>query len=277
MKIYTRVNVDLDAVSSVWAVKRMIPEAKHATVEFHPPFWDGSGMKDDDIAVGLSAGGRGIQAVKEDGTVHSSFARIVAKYATPSDREVLEPLIRYVDAQMTHHSAVKFLVPEMSSDAQQTLEATGLCTVLRALQIQFRDDGLVVKRMSDILFGMLRSSYCLKYARREATHATVLKGKVAIAKNFRQFGTNDILFKERGIRVIVYADGNNLGLIKNHEVNVRMDHPELRKVVAKQGEAKEWFAHPAGNLYCRGTRKSPVETMSKVNPYDLANTVLRLL
>jgi len=82
----------------------------------------------------------------------------------------------------------------------------------------------------------------------------------------RKFATNGVLFEERGVRVIVYVDGNNLGVIRHGDESLRMDHAEICAVVEAAGETNEWFAHPAGFLFCRGSRKAPAENPSKVNP-----------
>ncbi len=279
MRIFTHFNVDLDAVCSVWAVREFVPGAKDAEVVFRPANWDGAEMEKDDIAVDLSAGGRGLKGKQdENGTVHSCFAEIVAQYATPSDQVALEKLVQFVDAQDAHGSAVKFLVPEASHEAQEVLGMTGLNAVLRALQeANPRNDAVVVEKMSEILSGMLKVGRARQRAVAEADRAEVLEGgKVAIVVNSQEFATNGILF-DRGVRVIVYVDRNNLGLIRCNGETLRMDHPELRAIVEDAGEADEWFAHPAGFLFCRGSRKAPAKSPSKVDPRVLAETIAHLL
>lgn len=280
MKIYTHFAVDLDAVCSVWAARQFIPGAKDAAVEFCPANWDGNGMTQDDLAVDISAGGRGMKGEQEEsGIVHACFASIVSRYALPGDQQALAGLIRFVDAQDAHGSAVKFLAPEASREAQATIATTGLNAVLRALQVTHpRNDALVCERMSEILSGMLQAGRARQRAAAEAEKAEVLDGgNVALVVNSREFATNGFLFEERGIRVIVYVDGNNLGVLRRGDEQLRMDHPELCAIVDAQGEMSEWFAHPAGFLFCRGSRKAPAISPSKVDPRTLAEAVARLL
>lgn len=280
MKIFTHFSVDLDAVCSVWAAKQFIPGAQDATIEFRPANWDGKEMAEGDLALDLEAGGRGLKGEKgEGGIVHSCFAFIVAKYASPADQAALAPLVRFVDAQDAHGSAVKFFAPEASREAQEALAMTGVNAVLRALQATHpRNDALVCERMSEILSGMLQAGRARQRAMVEADKAEILPGgKVAIVTNSREFATNGILFEERGVRVIVYVDGHNLGVIRHGDESLRMDHAELRAVVDAAGETSEWFAHPAGFLFCRGSRKAPAVNPSKVNPRTLAEVAARLL
>jgi len=281
MKLYTHFRVDLDAVCSVWAARQFIPGAYVAPVAFRPANWDGAELGEDDIALDIDAGGRGMKGEKgEHGVVHSCFAMIVAKYASPADQLVLEDLVKFVDAQDAHGSAVKFLAPEASREAQKTLTSTGLNAVLRAFQVSFplHADELVVVRMSEILFGMLQVGRARQRAVLEADKTEVLDGgKVAIVENAREFATNGILFEERGVRVVVYVDGHNLGVIRHGDESLRMDHPELRAVVDAAGETHEWFAHPAGFLFCRGSRKAPAVNPSAVSPRMLAEVAAKLL
>jgi hypothetical protein len=237
-------------------------------------------MAESDLALDIDAGGRGMKGEKgEGGIVHSCLASIVAKEASPADQSALASLVRFVDAQDAHGSAVKFLAPEASREAQETLAMTGLNAVLRALQATHsRNDALVVERMSEILSGMLQAGRARERAAVEADKAEVLDGgKVAIVVNSREFATNGVLFEERGVRVIVYVDGHNLGVIREGSETLRMDHVELRAVVEAAGETSEWFAHPAGFLFCRGSRKAPAENPSKVNPRTLAEVAAKLL
>jgi len=95
--------------------------------------------------------------------------------------------------------------------------------------------------------------------------------------NSREFATNGVLFEERGVRVIVYVDGHNLGVIRHGDESLRMNHAELYAVVEAAGETSEWFAHPAGFLFCRGSRKAPAENLSTVSPRTLAEVAAKLL
>jgi len=300
MKINTHLSIDLDAVASVWAAREFIPGAREAEVEFRPAGWDGSGMEEGDLALDIQAGGRGLKGEKgEGGIVYSCFAGIVSEYASPADQAALANLVAFVDAQDAHGSAAKHLLrprsPESGlwpdqvevyelgraglNEARMVLEATGLNAVLRALQaVHPRNDALVLERMSEIFSGMLQAGRARQRAKVEADKAEILAGgKVAIVSDSREFGTNAVLFEERGVRVVVYIDGNNLGLNREGSETLRMDHPEIRAIVEAAGEADEWFAHSAGFLYCRGSRKSPAENPSTVNPYHLAEVASRLL
>lgn len=282
MKIFTHLNVDLDAVASVWAARQFIPRARNAQVAFVPADWDGSDMEEGDLAVDIRAGGRGIKGEKgENGIVHSCFASIVEQYASVEDRMAIPELVGFVDIQDAYGSVVKRLLPEVSKEALAFFAATGVNAVLRALQAAHRqNDALVVERMSEIFSGLLQAGHARVRAMREATRAQFVgvgASRVAVVVNNKEYATNGVLFDDYGVRAIVYVDGDNLGLIRRDTESLRMDHSDLRKVVEAAGEADQWFAHPAGFLYCRGSRKAPAKSPSRVNPKDLAEAAVKLL
>jgi len=277
MNIYTHVNPDLDAVCSVWAARTFIPGAAAAKLILRPANWDGEGMKKGDLALDLEAGGRGIKGEKaSSGIVHSCFAYLLNTYASTEAVLALANVGRFVDAQDAHGSAYRYLAPDLNPLALETFSSTGLNAVLRALQTSSDND--VFTLLDTILDGFLRAGLARLDAEREADLAELLPGgKVAIVRNARKFATNGILFETRGVRVIVYVDGFNLGLTRHSDEPLRMDHPALQAVVSAAGEAESWFAHPAGFLYCRGSRKSPATSSSGVDPRDLARAALGLL
>jgi hypothetical protein len=112
MKVYTHINVDLDAALSVAAAKEFIPGAREAELVFVPANWDGEGMDDGDLALDIRAGGRGIKGEQcSDTTVGSCLALIVATHASEADQEALSSLVSYVDAQDAHGHAAKTARP----------------------------------------------------------------------------------------------------------------------------------------------------------------------
>lgn len=241
-------------------------------------------MGDGDLAVDIAAGGRGLKGQKDpDGTVHACFSQIIVEHAPAEDRQALARLIAFIDAQDAHGSAVQHLAPGLDREAAEVLASSGINAVLRALQSRHpRNDALVCERMAEIFDGMLQAGRARARAEAEADRAEVLPGgKVAIVRDSREFATNGVLF-ERGVRVIVYVDGMNIGLIRHSDETLRMDALDFRGTIAVAGEhigddPGGWFAHPAGFLFCRGSRKAPATTPSRVDPRDLAEAARLLL
>lgn len=278
--IYTHHRPDLDAAASVWCVKTFVPGYEEAEVRFVPANWDGKELEEEDLAVDIEAGGKGIKGEKgQNGIVHSAFASLMRRYAPLEDQGALTHLVRFVDLQDSRGSVIRSL--GFGKEEQSTLSvlsATSLNAVLRALQAKHDfNDEIIIARMSEIFDGLLETERARRRAQEESNRAFVLPGGiVAIVKEPKELYTNAILF-ERGIRVVIYVDGNNIGLVRSNEEPLRMDHPKIQEVVQKAGEFKEWFAHPAGFLFCRGSRKSPAETPSKVQPDELGEAVNLLL
>ncbi|GIU69144.1 MAG: hypothetical protein KatS3mg002_0380 [Candidatus Woesearchaeota archaeon] len=262
-KIYTHVNVDLDAACSVWAVRNFVPGFSSAEVEFVHANWDGKELNDKDIAVDLEAGIKG----RKDGTTRSAFATIVARYADEEDQKALENLVQYVDAQDSYGSAVEYFIPNVDERTKEVFSSNGINTVLRALQAQYRDDKVVLM-FGEILDGLYKMGLSKIRAIKEAEWV----GPVALIYGAKEFGTNGELFK-RGAKAIVYIDGYNIGVIKASTVEARMDHPYIRNVIGSEG----WFFHPAGFMAAWGSRKSPATTPSRVDPKRLAEVVAQVV
>ena len=275
-KIFTHERVDLDAVCSLWAVLRFIPEARNAAICFRPANWDGAEMNADDIAVDMHAGGRGMKGRKEEkGTVHSCLALLVSRFASPEDQVALASLVAYVDADDVSGYPIKHLAPYLGSSARHVIEAIDLKAVLRAVNRSThpRSDMAVVQSMFPILNGLLADGQSKRRALEEAKSVKRFAGGlIALKENCKEPGVDQILFEE-GVWAIVFVEKMNIGILRGPERSVRMDAPEIRKVVETAGETNEWFAHPAGFLFCRGSRTARAKTPSKVDPMELVKAL----
>ncbi len=277
--IITHVNVDLDAALSLAAAREFIPGAREAKIVFLPANWNGE-MEGDVLFLDMEAGGRGIKGlVGEDNRVHSCFKSIVETYAPEEAQKILAPLVLYVDTQDTYGSAVEHLLPNIDWEMKEMISSINLSAVLGSLKsFHNRNDKIICERMEEILVGRLRSGRSRLKGEAEAERIPLLgDGRVAVVLNARYTSTTRALFGKHGVQVIVYLNDDGIGLIKKGSLDLRMDHPAFVDVVEAAGEEDEWFAHSAGFIYCRGSRKAPVLTPSKVDPYKLAEVAARLL
>ena len=287
-RIFTHFNVDLDAVTSVWFAREFMG-ARNAELVFVPANWDGTGMEDDDLALDIRAGGRGIKGEKhEDSTIGSCFFDLVATYAPNEDQGILYFLADFVELQDSTGRAVEKLARAANEFERATLDAVSINSVLRALQATHpRNDALVVERMSEIFSGMLENGRARQRAKVEADRAELIgDGLVAISRDAKEFATNAILF-ERGVRVIIYVDTHangvaDIGVVREGSLTLRMDDPALVAVIHAASEQLgdgdgTWYAHPAGFLLAWGTRKAPATTPSRVRPEFLARAAVDLL
>lgn len=289
-RIFTHINPDLDAHSSCWAVRRFVPGMSNAPIIYIGADWDGSGMEPGDIAVDLNAGGKGIKGILDsDGTVHSSFAYIVSRYASREDAEDIKDLVSFVDMQDAYGSVVNYMVRnrmimETTHDARRLIAVNSIGSDLRALEYLFPDEPeKVFSRMCDIFDGRLLMGRANRRAEIEADKAQLFaNGRVALVRGKKEKRTSHILW-ERGVEAFVYIDELNLGVVRRGDgallrdgKRFRADHPAIRNVVKDAGEINQWFDHPKGFLYCHGSRKAPAHSMSNVNPLQLIEVVSRL-
>jgi hypothetical protein len=294
--LYTHVNMDIDSMSSCWAVRKFVPGMSNARIIRVGADWDGSGMKQGDMAVDLYAGGKGIKGTQDpDGTVHSSFAYIISKYASNDDAEAIKDLVRFVDIQDAYGSFVNYMVKNRmvyntDHETRRLIAVNNIGSILLALDcVHPNDPDTVFSRMCEIFDGLFeKGGAAERRARIEAERAELFGGGenkkiIALVKDKKEKRTDHILW-ERGVEVIVYVDGKNLGVLRRGEgvllrdgTRFRADHPEIRKVVNQAERNPRWFAHPKGFLYCHGSRKAPAVSPSNVNPYELIKVIGNLL
>jgi len=139
----------------------------------------------------------------------------------------------------------------------------------------YTDDKIILEvfRILDLYKAML-----IRMAESEALTQDVpiheLNGiRVAVVEN-ADTQINQALF-EKGVDLIIFSDGNNLGIIRNANVS-RPDLTKLKPFIRNAlinkragKEFEEWFFHPAGFIAARGTRKHPAKTPSALTPQDL--------
>ncbi len=268
--IYTHQNVDLDAVASLWFWIRFVD--KNEKFSFVPANWDGETMNDDDVALDIDAGGNGIKGKNENGEICSCFKYLINKYANEQDQKALKKLSLFVDAQDRKGNAVREL--GATNEVAETLNFTSINAILRAFQsMNPYNDKKVAAKMFEIFDGMLKNGRARIAAEEEAESAEWY-GDVAIITNAKKMATNGVLMEKKGAKAVVFIDGNNLGVVRRDDVEVRMDHEAIRAVVEHE---EGWFFHRLGFLAARGTRKSPETTPSKIDPYKLAEAVASLL
>lgn len=281
MRIYTHIRPDLDACASVWALRKFNRDFNKAVVEFVPANWDGSWMKPGDMALDIDAGGKGVKGhVDENGTVHSCFVTIMAKYAHEHARSCLEPLMSFIDSQDSYGNAYKHMLgPNVDKEVLAVLSATGLNAVFRALE---RDNGndshMLLYDMSVVFNGFFESGQMRAIAKSEAKSAEIVsfgKSVVAVIKDSRSMGTQFELF-DQGVDAVIYVDGMNMGLVMNSDIlrrqSIKAGGDEVMDLIVKANEVGDWFVHPAGFLCAHGTKKAPAKKMSVIRPFDLARS-----
>ena len=273
MQLYTHRNIDLDAVASLWAVRRFVHP--QAFIRFVDANWDGSEMCDGDTAVDIFAGNKGIKGKQDpDGTIHSCFATLVSKCCSPEEQQALAELVLYVDATDRGNGPKNL---GATGEMAKIWSFTGINAVLRAFQSLHncdpRKDLNVSLKMFEIFNGLLINGLTRLECVKDADQAEWISPTVVINRHTQRMGTNGVLF-ERGALAVVFVDGHNMGVVREGQQTTRMDAPAVRQVI--NGETG-WFFHPSGFLVARGTRKAPATSPSNVDPVELAKAVATLI
>jgi hypothetical protein len=264
IKIFTHVNVDLDAVASVWFAKRFIYQNFKTKVFFVPAGWGGEELGENDLALDIWAGGKGIKGEEDkDGRVHSCFKSLVKNYGDQKISKSLKGLIKYID-QKDFSGTIKAL-NRFGNDRDNFIV---LYNSLKLFRVVHGDDGIVCSRMLELFDGIFKINQSKKSFLKNIKQSVIPVGKTAIVTTRDStISARGYLFNN-GYEAVIYTDQNGIGLLVKS--GHRADCKEVLEVVERAGESNEWFAHPAGYLFCRGSRKSPAKNPSKVDPYDIA-------
>ena len=263
-------------------------------------------LRSEDWALDIDVKGRGVKGFKssETGTVHSCFASLQTLHQadtkgrwTNEHMAAVREFSRFVDVQDSQGYAISnfiekacsmteldFYVAEeygrnelfIDKKALLPVMATGLTSVIHALASSLKSDAALLEAVMPIFDGFLANGLSNKRAEAEADQAEII-GDVAIVRESKEFATNGILF-ERGSRFVVFVDGNNLGITRARGETIPCANEETIQVIADSGEGwqdegGEWFAHSAGFIMARGTRKAPMESPSKIEASELATAL----
>jgi hypothetical protein len=274
MELITHINVDLDAVGSLWAYIKFALKISYrkARIRFVSANWDGKGKRRKDIALDIEAGVKGFKGIKkESGEVLSCFSLLIGNYCTNEEKYALKELVRYIDEQDATGNGAKAF--GLNSETAKVWQRTGLIGILNGFKhIHKGNDLKVCQEMFKILDAILGDGLARSGAWKQLEQVK-WRGKVAIADNLPQDMTK-ILFK-KGAQIVIFLRGNNIGVLKKKDLDVPLNHGEIIAVLGE--EAKEWFYHSSGFLFCRGSDKSPVETPSRVRPEELAEAYDKIL
>jgi len=270
--IVTHCDVDLDALASIWAAKKYIIK-EDCPIEFVTANWKGTS----DV-LGVDLKNALYPAQDEFGKYRSCFTLILKKYAPPTHQRSLGFLADYVDAATLHGNPMTNLLRRNKlTHGMAVLSANGLDSIIKNIRLATKSDHQTYDVAETIFDGFLASG--LSYQKALETSKDVdWCGEVAIITNGEK-SANTLAFKN-GAKAIVYIDGDSLGVICRNDIQVSAMNEWTQRVVDEEEYSNQmngWYSHPNGKIYCRGSRKAPVNTPSDVNPVDLAEAMNKAL
>jgi len=293
--IFTHIRPDLDAATSVWAYGRFVCPKDEINLVFVPAGWNGADLQEEDVALDIEAGGKGLKGTKcSDGRVMSCFAEIVRGHCTPEEKEILRPMVEYVEAQDSTGDAVfelmkGFFVKMPSppytrrmakSDVPAALRVGSLITVFRAIErLSGGKDHQTVLEMGRILDAIFESGIEYREAAAEAAKSVIVGPAAVLESSSKNPHIHARIFEANPVvRAIVRLDSPNLAVLRRNDDKANLGEivrPFVEKSVPE--EAKEWFYHSAGFLAARGGPKAPVTSPSKVDARKLAQHIAEIL
>lgn len=259
--LYTHLDLTVDAAAAVWLWRRLHSHDSWP-MRTVPSTWDGADMAEEDVAIDIDAGGRGIRSRRNpDGSVSSCF-RIVLTEHMPADspwidhEPLLRPLADLLDVQRRDGNLTRLGFPPRYG-------IYGLSGTFLALKHACSSIEELADHFSRILDGFVRMAELSDEVGRLA-QSVELVGSVAVILDQNHLGLHRAVFR-RGARFLVFKDGYNLGILREAR-----EKAHLGRLIQAQIEESGWFFHPRGHLAARGTRKAPAPTSSRYHPRELA-------
>lgn len=286
--IYTHRNPDIDSIMSIAALMFFRPEFADAHIQFENADWydeDGDIVTEHDIILDMDANGQGIKGrVDADGTTHSCFAMVCERFGNKRDCAALESHIIVIDAHDAFGDHIGHLAPGLDVKTKRILTDTSMIGFYRSMKALMSNgdvgdlDMLAAFRVHLAGFVMNGRAWLDAPAVIESNKVIILPGgRVAITEEVKNHRVGEYLTTEMGVRIVIYVDGNNLGVKRRPFEPVRVTDESIMELARKVGELDEWFPHKAGWLFAWGTKKNPKDEKSKVDAYNLALAADKLI
>ena len=262
--IHTHQFVDSDAVASVWAYKRYaIPKEQNVTVQFATAEKK-RGLQPTEVFLDIDGGIKGEK--EDDGKTHSCFKHLLDIYAPPDEREALKYLVEYINRIDTRGPGN--LLKELGGESAKIISENSLREIIESLRhSRLRKDGDICSVFEEIFNGILERGRLKVAAEKEIARAEFPFGTdIAIIRERKNPFSVDLLF-ERGTKIVIYTDGNNIGVIRRDGEEFSLKDLLENKLGSQESG---WFFHDHGFLAARGTFKNPSGSISSIKPEEIA-------
>lgn len=256
--IYTLKVLSLDVICSLWLLMKYSPKYKKAEIIYQYSDWDGAEIQEYDVALGVNAGGKGFMPIYDKGSQKSIFHQLVEKFCPLEDRNIVQPLVDYIHAQVFYGSPARLLLKGVMDERVALFEKCGLEDIFRSLQYTYhKEPDQLIQIFRNMLNGKFQRERNYEISKEEMDEVTEYSedGQVALVVNPTKQSVTTALFAERNIRALVYYNKRNgsIGVLRNEGESFRVDNPIMAFVVAQAGELNKWFAHPDGRQFSCGS------------------------
>lgn len=225
----------------------------------------------------------------EDGISREMADYLLSNYREKTDTVFIKEVLRFFDLKFDalknseRLSVVDLMIGGESDETRKIFAKNSIDAILAVLRyVHRKDDKIFFKRAFEILDGFLKMDEV--NIRAEAAADLVMRytngrpdpeGLVAFVKDRKEKGVGYAL-RKRGVVVVIYQDGLNMGVVVKGRPRRLKDgriltagHPAFRAVVEKAGDPDGlWYLHIAEFLLCNGSEKAPTDVASRVKPED---------
>lgn len=255
--IVTHLSPDLDAIASIWLIRRFLPGWSNTKLHFVPAGTTLDCASPDDnpdiihVDTGLGkfdhhqtdeltcAAKKVLRLVKKEGRIKKSFQ---------------EPLSRIVETVNFFDHFHEVFLDEADSDVYDFL----VVSVLDGLRIKFQDDSKLVEMGEKILDGLLQTFVNKTRAEEEIKKGLVFNSRwgKSIALNSENEETLKLALK-KGYWLVV-RKGPRKGHLRIKGLPVKKINLKKLYLTLKEKDKKaSWFFHPSGHMVLNGSVKNP--------------------
>lgn len=270
---------NLPILAALWATKTFIADRQTASIKFVKRFPLIKDVKPNDIFVGSEDTLTRAEKSMMNGRMVETFPAILKKYATEVDRCALEDLSLFVQNSHPGKTIGHALAPSASRQSQAVITHTGLEAILCGLKALYPHGGDVhFSRMTEIFEGLRRAGRNRLQTREAALNSELFhNGKIAMTSRSTFSPVHGALFQDFGVRVIIFNDGYNLGVLRHPNEKIKLDDPRIIALIDAAGERQDWSLTTSGGLLHRGTPENRKLEHSRVNKHKLTDTLASLL
>jgi len=277
--IVTHISPDLDAISSVWLIKRFLPSWHKARVEFVPAGLTLDKQLPDEnpdithVDTGL---GRFDHHTDDEDVCAAKKVFLFLKRKNFIKKKLIEPLHRMIKAINDVDHFREVFLPNPDSDIYDFL----IVGILNGLRMKFQNDLQLLETGEIILDGILKTFSNKVQAeeeiRRGSTFPTKWGRAIALETDNEE---SSRLAQKKGYSLVIRKSPKkgHLRIKLLPRPSNQLDLLVLYKLLKQKDSDATWYFHPSGKMILNGTTKNPNTIPTKLTLNEVEKIVKKLL
>ncbi len=274
--IVTHLSPDLDAIASVWLVKKFFPGGKEAEIKFVPAGKTLNDLPPDNnqeiTHVDTGKGQFDHHHLNEATSAAKLVYQFIEKnsYAAGFQLQVLEPIVKYVN-DIDHFQEVFF--PDAASDFYEF----SLHQIVDGLRYSLKDDQQIISKVSEILEAIYNIIASKIKARADIEKGFIFQSKYG--KSIMMVSKNAEVLKlaqKLGYILVIKKDPVKGFVSIKTRPDKKNDLTPVYEAVQKIDKKGTWFLHISKNMLINGSTKNPYFIPTPLTPEKLIEIIKKI-